>query len=125
MVGYANNHPRGTYRLYNPAKQSVITSRDIYWHNYTPYNPTSNLSIFVKDPALKIITNGLDEHRPITQNNYTPTITQKHDDDDKRKTKDNIPESPQTIPSLTPGGRMTKHKTKRRQEPGTMKKNTK
>ena len=48
---------------------------------------------------MKIITNGLDEHRPITQDNYTPTITQKHDDDDKTKTK----ESPQTIPVLDAG----------------------
>ena len=103
MVGYAHNHPRGTYRLYNPAKQSVITSRDIYWHDYTPYNPTLNLSIFVQDPALKIITNGLDEHKPITQDNYTPTITQKHDDDEKTKTKDKMPESPQIIPVLDAG----------------------
>lgn len=53
LVGYSANHPRGTYRMYNPAKQTVIDSQHIYWHDFTPFNPKSDMSVFVKYPTLK------------------------------------------------------------------------
>ena len=80
IVGYAQNHPRGTYRLYNPAKQSVVTSRDIYWHDFTPYNPKADLNIFV-----------------------VPTVPQSQNNNEQMKIENKMSESPRSIPVLDAG----------------------
>ncbi len=81
-TGYALNHPRGTYRMFDPVKKSICCSQDIFWHDWSPYNPKSDLSIFIQDPTLKAVTNGLDDNAPTREPSKQPNIIPDDEDDD-------------------------------------------
>ena len=42
MCGYAPNHARDTYRLYNPTTKAVHQSRHVTWADFHPYTYTEN-----------------------------------------------------------------------------------
>ena len=46
MVGYANNHTRDTYKLYNPETKRVIMTRDIKWADWKNTDATETLKMF-------------------------------------------------------------------------------
>ena len=41
MVGYALNHPSGTYRFYNPETNSIIISNSVKWSVFNPWESTA------------------------------------------------------------------------------------
>ena len=41
MVGYALDHPSGTYRFYDPSKDSLIVSNSVKWSTFTPWKVTA------------------------------------------------------------------------------------
>ena len=41
MVGYALNHPSGTYEMYNPTTDSVIVTDSVKWKDFTRWEATS------------------------------------------------------------------------------------
>ena len=53
MIGYADNHPEDTYRLYNPATGYVSLSRDVRWTDWNPL--TQNDAMEHYDLMLPII----------------------------------------------------------------------
>lgn len=61
FVGYAKDHSADTYRMYNPATNAVIESRDITWAEWKRVDPKSNMSVFHKDPELLVDPMGLDD----------------------------------------------------------------
>ena len=46
MVGYADNHTRDTYNLYNPETKRVIMNRDVKWVDWKNTDPAETLKIF-------------------------------------------------------------------------------
>ena len=46
MVGYANNHTRDTYKLYNPETKRVIMTRDVKWDDWKNTNLVETLNMF-------------------------------------------------------------------------------
>ncbi len=44
MVGYAHNHSNDTYRMYNPATDEIILSRDIKWADWRKLQPDRVIS---------------------------------------------------------------------------------
>ena len=61
VVGYAKNHSSDTYRMYNPVTKKVSETRDVgTWGEWNRIDPKSDMSVFVKDPALLIETMGLE-----------------------------------------------------------------
>ena len=51
MCGYAPNHARDTYRLYNPTTRAVHQSRHVHWADFVPYT-------FQENPTTSLIPNG-------------------------------------------------------------------
>ena len=41
MVGYALNHPSGTYRFYNPGADNIIITNSVKWSNFTPWEASA------------------------------------------------------------------------------------
>ena len=46
MVGYANNHMRYTYKLYNPETKRVIMTRGVKWAGWKMTDPEETMNIF-------------------------------------------------------------------------------
>ena len=46
MVGYADNHMRDTYKLYNPETKRVIITRDVKWVDWKMTDPADTLKMF-------------------------------------------------------------------------------
>ena len=40
MVGYALNHPSGTYEFYNPNTYSIIISNSVKWKDFNRWEST-------------------------------------------------------------------------------------
>ena len=60
MVGYAKNHMRDTYKLYNTETKRVIITRDVrceYWKNT---NPAETLKIF-REAEKEYLVPGIEE----------------------------------------------------------------
>ena len=51
MVGYAQNHGAGTYRLYNPKTKRIIMSRDVKWMDFKSKTLETEFELF--EPGLK------------------------------------------------------------------------
>jgi hypothetical protein len=49
MVGYAKNHPVGTYRMYTADKNTVVESRDVTWHDWSRPDPKRDVSFLFKN----------------------------------------------------------------------------
>ena len=60
MVGYALEHPSGTYRFYDPNNDSIVTSDSVTWTDFQPWQAASvdttigQLKNNVKTPATEI-----------------------------------------------------------------------
>ena len=48
LVGYASNHSRDTYRMYNPKTRSIIQTRDVQWANWNRIDPKQKMDVFGK-----------------------------------------------------------------------------
>ena len=48
MVGYADNHMRDTYKLYNPETKRVVITRDVKWVDCKMTDPVETLKICAK-----------------------------------------------------------------------------
>ena len=46
MVGYANNHTRETYKLYDPETKRVVMTRDVKWADWKMTNSAETLKMF-------------------------------------------------------------------------------
>ena len=46
MVGYAYNHTRDTYKLYNPETKRLIMTRDINWEDWKNTDAAEILKMF-------------------------------------------------------------------------------
>ena len=46
MIGYADNHTRDTYTLYNTDIKRVIMTRDVNWEEWKITYPAENLKMF-------------------------------------------------------------------------------
>ena len=46
MVGYASNHKRDMYNLYNPETKRVIMTRDVYWAEFKITGSAETLKVF-------------------------------------------------------------------------------
>ena len=51
MVGYAQNHGAGTYRLYNRKTKRIIMSRDVKWMDFKSKTLETEFELF--EPGLK------------------------------------------------------------------------
>jgi len=41
MVGYAMDHPSGTYRFYNPMTDNIVVSNSVKWSDYKRWEAAS------------------------------------------------------------------------------------
>ena len=77
MVGYAMDHPSGTYRFYNPTTDSIVVSNSVKWSDYKRWEAASVDSAVgnLKEPtkATDIETNDQNEavenSNPVTNEN--------------------------------------------------------
>ena len=46
MVGYADNHTRDTYKLYNTKTKRVIMKRDVKWAEWKMIDPEETMKMF-------------------------------------------------------------------------------
>ncbi len=42
FVGYALNHPSGTYEFYNPTNDSIVISNSVKWSNFIRWDAQSD-----------------------------------------------------------------------------------
>jgi hypothetical protein len=80
MVGYAKNHAADTYRLYNPAKRSIVENRDVTWLDWNRLNPERNMSIFQEEPELLTEIGIDDAEMPVTRDRASHVIPEEDDD---------------------------------------------
>ena len=73
FVGYSHNHPKGCYRLYNPATKKIIMSRDVNWRNFIPTNLRDELGLF--ETEIGIEESDLPNDDNTTDITTTPTKT--------------------------------------------------
>ena len=60
MVGYARNHARDVYRLYNPSTKRISLSRDVTWADWKWEAPRANMDVFIQYNPIEIVP-GVDE----------------------------------------------------------------
>lgn len=51
MVGYALNHSSDAYRMYNPATNAILMTRDVRWSTWTPTQATTQIEHIFKFPV--------------------------------------------------------------------------
>jgi hypothetical protein len=68
IVGYTNIHYFDTYRMFNLTTRKINKTRDVgTWGEWKRVNPKSDMSVFVKDPALLFEPMGLDVQEVVTE----------------------------------------------------------
>ena len=53
MMGYALDHPKGTYKMYNVETNRIILSRDITWHDFKKADAPKDLDMFYKKEGVE------------------------------------------------------------------------
>ena len=60
MVGYANNHTRDTYKLYNPETKRVVMTRGVKWAYWKYTDPTETLKM-LREAEKEYLVPGIEE----------------------------------------------------------------
>ena len=82
IVGYAFNHPSGTYEMYNPTTDTIVLSNSVKWTAFNRWdvqNQSSNVGKMLQQPATPAI-NIADPEEP-TKVRFAEDPPQIHDDD--------------------------------------------
>ena len=45
MIGYAKEHSKDTFRMFNPSTRKVIMTRDIIWSDWEPAQPEEEMPV--------------------------------------------------------------------------------
>ena len=79
MVGYALEHPSGTYRLYDPNNDSIVTSNSVTWTDFKPWQAASVDTAIgeLKDNAVEPTVEIKQEDIEIEENENTELPTTK------------------------------------------------
>jgi hypothetical protein len=78
MVGYALNHPSGTYKFYNPITDSMVISNSTKWSIFHPWEAKS-----FQDKMGKLFEKASDSTKPVRVPTSTGIITEHQDLDMK------------------------------------------
>ena len=60
MVGYADNHARDTYKLYNPETKRAVMTRNVKWADFKMNDPAETLKMF-REAEKEILLPGIEE----------------------------------------------------------------
>ena len=80
MVGYAFNHPSGTYEMYNPATDTIVVSNSIKWSSFTRWDlqatdPTiKNLLQDSTRPPVTVIDDDISSSAKVKFNDSPPQV---------------------------------------------------
>jgi hypothetical protein len=84
MIGYAVDHPSGTYRFYNPRTQSVVLSNNIRWTEWKQWEVDHD--DFNK--LLDVGDSGSKENHNLSNNPYSALFESKDSEDDVEEIND-------------------------------------
>ena len=97
MVGYAESHASGVYRMYNPETKRVILTRDVTWADWQRKTPTDDTELFSKYPNA---TPGMDEVYVTTYGDNTKSDSVQELPDEGESSS--VPTGSSGIPVQTP-----------------------
>ena len=75
MIGYAMNHPSGTYRFYNPRTKSVVLSNNVQWTEWKRWEVD-------QEDLTKLLVSGTSGHHESSVNNPYSVLFESDDFDD-------------------------------------------
>jgi Reverse transcriptase (RNA-dependent DNA polymerase) len=96
MVGYSQEHPSGTYRMFDPLTKGIHITRDVTWLRRTFFHPTSVLEVGegIQAPTSSVTIEPLDDdaeaNTETADADDDANVEAADDDDDEVEPTDNV-----------------------------------